>query len=323
VAPSSSLATSTPVEILLSTYNGERYLDAFLTSLAAQDVGNWTLTIRDDGSSDGTLEIIRSWVRKLPARIHLLQGENPGNIGVVRSFSRLLETSTAPYVMFADQDDIWLPGKVRLTLTAMRERERKTDPTQPILVHTDATIVDAQLHPSGATVWRRQGISPAGRSKFSRILVENVALGCTMMLNRPLVEVVRFLPSDMGYHDWWIALVASAFGELVALYEPQILWRRHGANESEVSNIGAALQSTALDPFALRRRLTRVFQESRPRVTTFLAMYRDRLQPAQIAAADAFLRLDRQDFLARRLAILRHRLLFVAPLRNVGLFTLI
>ena len=310
------------IEILLSTYNGDKYLDEFLTSLFDQDVSNWSLTVRDDGSSDATRMKLELWRKQFPAKVRLIDDADSTNLGFLRSFSRLLAHSQARYVMFADQDDIWLPAKIRLTFNAMRKREVEVGTDRPIVAHTDATVVDHRLCPIGRTAWKNQGPSPERRSIFPRVMIENVVLGCTAMLNRPLVEVVGAMPAEAVYHDWWVAMVASAFGEMVAVPEPTLLWRRHDSNESQVSNAPKVLRQALTDPAIVRRRLTRLLSQIRPRVATFLELHREQMQPGHLAAAEALLRLPQRGFVDRRVDILRHKLLFTSRLRNCAWLTL-
>ena len=311
------------VEILMSTYNGEKYLDAMLQSLIDQSHSDWILTVRDDCSSDATASRLERWRERYPQRIRWLDADDRVNLGLVGSFSRLLTRSHGAYVMFADQDDIWLPPKIETALAAMRAEEARRPPRWPVLVHTDAIIVDGDLRDTGRTSWSAQGTRPQTRSTFSRMLVENVVLGCTMMLNRPMVEAAGEVPRAAVYHDWWFALVASALGAIVALPEAHIQWRRHGANDSEMSDARAALGKAVRSPRAMRERLHALLEDSQPRVAVFLDRYRDRLRPDQIAAAEGFLTLTRQGFLGRRWRILRRRLFFVSPLRTAGMLALI
>ena len=311
------------VEILLSTYNGAAHLEEFLASILGQEFDNWSLMIRDDGSSDGTVKIIEDWSRRFPHRIRLLDAPPNENLGTVLSFSRLMQHSTAPYVMFADQDDIWLPSKVRGALAAMRRQEGQDGASKPILVHTDLMVVDENLNTLANSLWRYQGLVPGRHPVFSRTMVENVVWGCTAMLNRSLVDLVESIPPVTIHHDWWIALVAAALGKIVSSNEQSILWRRHGRNESDISGIQAASLWALTDPRAARRRLMSVLEASRPRVTLYLERYRDRLQPEQIAAAEAFLHLSQYGLLSRRWKIIRHGLFFGSRTRNVALLALI
>lgn len=311
------------VEIILSTFNGEDHLDEFLESIIQQDYGNWSLTIRDDGSSDRTPEIIQTWQTRLMSRLKISDDTNKINIGVVKSFSRLLENSSAPYVMMADQDDIWLPEKVRLTLEAMRQKEQYAPPARPILVHTDLTMVDQELRTLFPSVWKYQGLAPGRGRPFPRIIVENTVWGCTAMLNRPLIELVGCIPVTTLHHDWWVALVAAAFGDIVSLSDSHILWRRHGHNESEVSGINAVSRHAISNIKSAHQRLAELFEESRPRVRSFLERFREQLRASDIAAAEAFLDLPQHTPIERRLDIFRHGLFFGARLRNLGLLALL
>jgi glycosyltransferase involved in cell wall biosynthesis len=311
------------IEILLSTYNGSAYLDALLESVIRQDHPSWSLLVRDDGSTDGTSDIVQNWRGNYPDKVRVIDEHLNNNLGAIRSFSRLLEHSSAAYVMFADQDDVWLADKVRLTMEAMQSHEAKVGASRPVLVHTDLMIVDEDLRVLSKSLWRYQDVVPGRNPKLSRIMVENCAWGCTTMLNRALVTTIGSIPPEAAYHDWWIALVASAFGDIVAVDRQSILYRRHEGNESEISDIRRVSGSALANPAAPRRRLARIFEKSRPQVVKLLDLYRERLAPDQIAAAQAFLRLPEQSFWGRRLDILRHGLVFSGMLRTLGLLVLI
>jgi glycosyltransferase involved in cell wall biosynthesis len=311
------------IEILLSTYNGAAYLDALLESIARQDQKDWSLLIRDDGSTDGTKDIIQRWRLKQFNKTKLIDEDTGNNLGALGSFSRLMEHSTSPYVMFADQDDVWLSDKIRLTLEAMQRQESITGLSRPVLVHTDLTIVDENLRVLNKSHWKHQGLAPRRSPKFSTIMMENCVWGCTAMLNRPLVNAVGTIPAAAVYHDWWIALVASAFGATVPLAEQSILYRRHGNNESEISSLREVSRSGLVDWRVPRRRVYQLLADGRPRVEKFLQVYRERMSPAQIAAAEAFLRLPERGFLSRRLDILRHSLFFSGLARTVGILLLV
>ena len=99
------------VDILLATYNGERFLDEQMHSLLSQSYTEWHLIIRDDGSTDNTLAIIQRYKKQYPNKITILE-DNLANLGACRNFGRILEQSDADYAMFCDQDDVWLPKKI-------------------------------------------------------------------------------------------------------------------------------------------------------------------------------------------------------------------
>ena len=143
------------------------------------------------------------------------------------------------------------------------------------------------------------------------------------MLNRPLVELIGEIPDSDGYNVWWIALVSAAFGTIVALDQPTVLWRRHARNTSPMGGLAQAAGNALGSAKAARRRLSDLFNQSRPRMAAFLERYRDRLKPDDVAAAEAFVELPRMGPVARRAAILYHRLWFTSPIRNTGLMLFI
>lgn len=213
------------VAILMSTYNGQQYLDSQIMSIINQSYNNWHLYIRDDGSSDGTRELIQEYVEK-DKRISYFNAENDDhkNVGVMRSFMRLLLNTNADFYMFCDQDDFWLPDKVLNTLNCMLSQPYQK---MPICVHTDLTVVNENLkghtRMNGDRVWH----------DFYHLLFSNCVTGCTMMINQLLKAEVQSKEINYDHiymHDWWFALIASAFGKVVYLNKPTMLYRQHGDN---------------------------------------------------------------------------------------------
>lgn len=207
----------------MSTYNGQNYLADQINSIINQSNRQWHLYIRDDGSNDNTPQIIRQFAAN-NKRITFVNDQHIKNIGVVRSFMSLLNDIEADFYMFSDQDDFWKPQKVQHTLDKMLSRNYQE---LPVCVHTDLLPVDKTLkHEVSAThglVW----------SSFQHLLFWNCVTGCTMMINQRLKEKINF--DALNYHniymhDWWLALVAAAFGEVVFLNEQTMLYRQHGNN---------------------------------------------------------------------------------------------
>ena len=244
-----------PIQVVLGTYNLGRYLDEFMESLRTQDYTEWRLLARDDGSKDDTAERLDSWRARLGAQVEILPDSGTRNLGCPGNFSRLLQASTAPYVMLADPDDVWLPTKLGLTLAAMQRSESAGGAGRPTLVHTDLTMVNENLQVLAPSFWRYQGLTPHRGHAFSRMIVENQVWACTTMLNRPLVQWVGEVPDATIHQDWWIALVAAAFGRIVSLDEPTLLWRRHSDNNSPVSKLDNAAWSAVTEVGKARRRL--------------------------------------------------------------------
>jgi rhamnosyltransferase len=211
----------------MSTYNGVVFLDEQVESIRSQTVTNWRLLVRDDGSSDDT----RQAVERLAAndsRIVLLENDGK-NLGPARSFIRLLGHSTAPYFMFCDQDDRWLPQKIEWSLESLRKHE-----DVPHLVFTDLNVVDESLQVISPSFMDFQRFDPVNGTRFNRLLMQNIVPGCTIAGNRALKQASGLCSaSTPGYivmHDWLLALVATAFGAVTYVDRPTMMYRQHSQN---------------------------------------------------------------------------------------------
>jgi glycosyltransferase involved in cell wall biosynthesis len=312
--------TGPPVDILLATYNGAKYLDAQIESLVAQTYPSWQLIIRDDGSSDGTQALLSAWANRLPNRITIVE-DGRKNLGASQNFSTLLERSSAPYVALCDQDDVWMPDKVTRTLAHLRKLEAQHGFDIPLLVHTDLKVVDDRLASSAGSFWAHQYINPSNEKKLHRLLVQNVVTGCTAMLNRPLVEFAAPVPADAIMHDWWIALVAGAFGVISHIDEPTILYRQHGANDTGAKEWGAAFIARQASSVCRRDGATAEgLRATHEQARAFLDIFGDRLSSEQSALVRAYGHLPTQPAVRRRLSLIRHGFLKTGAIRNIGLF---
>jgi glycosyltransferase involved in cell wall biosynthesis len=212
------------IDILMSTYCGARHLGEQIESLLGQTCADWRLLVRDDGSTDGTVGLLRVLVESHPGRIRLLEaGENVGPRG---SFGLVAAQSTADYAMFCDQDDVWLPGKVTRSLSRIREMEELHGRDTPILVFTDMVVVDEGRNLVADSFWRYCHLDP-GATSLNRLLLVNVAAGCSMILNRSLLRLALPFPPDAVMHDYWCILVASAIGKISYLTEGTVMYRQH------------------------------------------------------------------------------------------------
>jgi len=230
-----------PVAILLSTYNGAPFLPEQLHSLLGQTHRDWVLYWRDDGSSDGTQEIAAQFLAGLPEG-HAVTVQEGGRVGGTESFLRLLrDASIADHAAFAfaDQDDVWLPEKLARGLAALH----RVPAGIPALYCARQMLVDARLHPVGLS-------PPVRRPGFPAALTQNVATGCTVLLNRAAAALVsRSQPPASAMHDWWsYLLVAGAGGQVLADEAPVVLYRQHGGNA-----VGAPAGRLRRGTAALRR----------------------------------------------------------------------
>jgi len=234
------------VEILLATYNGERYLREQIDSLLGQTFSDLRILVRDDGSTDETTAILAEYAVKFPERISMLSdGIATGH--PKRNFLRLMRASTASYVCFSDQDDVWLAEKVSLGLEAMQRLEDRHGRTTPALVFTDLQVVNERLETVSPSYWKRSGIRAENIHSLPRLLSENVITGCTLMINRSLCDLAVRMPEEAEMHDWWIALLAATFGVAEIVPRATILYRQHDSNV-----IGSPEQDLSLGGIANR-----------------------------------------------------------------------
>jgi glycosyltransferase involved in cell wall biosynthesis len=216
------------IQILLATYNGEDYLEEQLDSLFHQTYTNWTLLVHDDGSTDSTLKILSTFQKRYPDVISILtDGLRFGNAR--DNFTHLVSASTSNYVMFCDQDDIWLPQKIKKTFNEM-DRLVRLHGDLPIAVHTDLEVVDGELNSIASSMFQYQGLSKSIDSLL-QILLKNSVTGCTMMINRKAINVSMPILPPAIMHDWWIvANVIKHHGMVEFIDESLIQYRQHGAN---------------------------------------------------------------------------------------------
>ncbi|MCX3067000.1 glycosyltransferase family 2 protein [Cetobacterium somerae] len=212
------------VEILMATYNGEDYIVEQIESLLNQTYNNWNLLIRDDGSKDRTIEKIEKFEKKYPNKIKLLK-DNKGGLRAKDNFLELLKNSKENYIMFCDQDDVWLPNKIELTLKKMLEVE-----DGPTLIHTDLKVVDDELNILANSFWQFQNLNP-NRKTHNYLIVQNNITGCTMMINRELADLSNGNFFNGIMHDWVIAIIASLKGKIDYINESTILYRQHEKND--------------------------------------------------------------------------------------------
>ena len=206
------------VTVLLSTYNGSKYLQQQLDSLYVQTYPNIRILVRDDGSSDTTGAILES--ERAKGRIELLEGH--GNLGPALSFFELLKAAASTeteYVAFCDQDDVWHPEKIARAVAKLAEVA-----DHPAMYCSRAELVDENLNHIGYT-------DMPGEIGFGNALVESIAIGCTIVLKQKAIDMVAAnLPTRVVIHDWWCYLVVSCFGEVVFDVAATLKYRQHGSN---------------------------------------------------------------------------------------------
>ena len=210
------------VNILMSTYNGQQFLAEQIRSIQEQSYTDWTLFIRDDGSSDNTKEILKDFERQ-DSRIHLIDSDKSDNLGVIKSFHKLVNHDRADYYFFSDQDDVWLPNKLELSLKEAQNYLADL----PLMVYMDLKVVNQDLKIMTESMVKSQ--SHHANTELVQELTENTVTGGVAMINHALAEMWQET-DDILMHDWYLALLASAFGNLVFIDQPGELYRQHSDN---------------------------------------------------------------------------------------------
>lgn len=228
------------VTVLLATYNGEKYVDQQIQSIINQTHKNWRILISDDISTDDTRSVIQSFVKKHPERIEIVENIK-GFGGACANFFFLLKQAVErdlDYVMFCDQDDVWAPGKIEISLKAMIKAEEKAGAQCPLLVFSDLEVADSQMNLHSKSFMTYSHLKGT-RTLLRHLLIQNVVTGCTMMINKALSKLS--LQNDdetcVLMHDWWIALTASALGKIIFLDVALVRYRQHEKNAIGAKNV--------------------------------------------------------------------------------------
>lgn len=213
------------VDILMATYNGERFVREQIESIQFQTFSDWRLLVSDDCSTDNTLDIVRD-MAAADSRIGILRRLKRSGSAQVNFLTALRDTS-ADYVMFCDQDDYWLPGKLEAFLSFARDDEASV----PSLYFSDMKVVDESLFEVSSSFMAFSKLDPT-RIDLNNLLALNCVAGCASMINRPLVNLVNDTKSLEGVvmHDVWVALIAAALGRIVYINEPTVMYRQHFDN---------------------------------------------------------------------------------------------
>ena len=308
------------IEIILPTYNGYQYLEEQLKSIIIQKIKNdWSLLIRDDNSTDLTQNIIYNYQDKYPHKIFSINYSKK-NLGITSNIACLLEQSKSDYIMFCDQDDIWLPNKIETTLNKMLEMEKEYGKQTPILIHTDLKVVDNNLNLISPSFRNYQNIEPNPKNLLPRLLVQNFVTGCTMMINKPLRDLIIPIPTQAIMHDWWIALIAASFGKIAYISEPTVLYRQHQQN-----TVGARAWGINYI-FSRAKNIKKIkidIQKTILQARIFREIYQNKLSEEQLEIINTYIDLPDKPLLLRKYLMIKNGYYQLGKLKNLGFLTLI
>ena len=232
------------IEILLASYNGEKYIREQIDSILTQTSNRWHLTVSDDGSTDHTGDILDDYVARYSDKIvRVYSGRKFGNAR--DHFFWLISQCEADYIATCDQDDYWYCGKIEKVLDKLLAEENKCEKEKPILVFSDQTPTDAQLNPLAPSLMRYQN-QFFEYFDYRSLLMQNVVTGGAMGFNRALAVLAMQCEdtSKTIMHDWWLAVVAARFGKIAYIDESLGDYRQHGSNSvgaKDVRSLGHVL----------------------------------------------------------------------------------
>jgi Glycosyltransferases involved in cell wall biogenesis len=302
----------------MTTYNGEKYVGEQIDSILASTYQDFELFIFDDGSKDHTMSVLEEYERNYPDKIHVSQ--NKINLGVTLNFLSALSRTTMDYIMFCDQDDVWMKQKITLTLKRMRHMEAQIGKENPLAVFTDACVVDQDLNEINRSFFRTGHLNPQ-KTDLSHILMENKLIGCTVMMNAALRRILQSnrLPESARYHDWWIALIAASFGKIGFINEATLYYRQH---EDNVVG-GAGFCDYMKNRLKSLKNQKEAIRKLERQAGEFIDIYGEILSDQNREIIQTFSNLDELSFLKKKKTWLYSGFRKSGLVRNLGVFFII
>ena len=210
------------ISVCLASYNGQLFIEQQIKSILTQLSKYDELIVSDDCSTDDTLRIVNSFN---DPRIKVLSGVRYAS--PIRNFENALKHATGDIIFLSDQDDVWLPNKVKVITSYFQKYD---------MVVSNCSIVDQELN----VIREKFFLSGSNRKGFFNNLYDNHYLGCCMAFKKKVLDLVLPFPKNIAMHDIWMGLCAEAFYKSVAVDDVLLLYRRHGGNASPTSEKSSA-----------------------------------------------------------------------------------
>lgn len=302
------------IDILMATYNGGKYLREQLDSIINQTYSDWHLIIADDCSNDNTVKILEEYRSKYPKKITYYVNDKPTG-GAKHNFYQLMLHANSDYIMFSDQDDVWLANKIETTYLTMLDAEQKYGSSIPLLVHSDLCVVNQKLEIINESIFAMQSMDYR-KDKLNNLLVSNIVTGCTMMINKSLLNMARIKPQNFVMHDIWLALIASAFGKIFFIQEPLILYRQHGDNSVGAKDVHdfRYFMSKLFGYDEVHKALIAQYAQA----GEFLKIFDSKLTYSEKIYLKGYSELDTYDCFRRYLFLKKNRMFKIAIAKKIG-----
>ena len=265
--------------ILMATYNGEKYISQQIDSILSQTCQDFVLYINDDNSDDNTYKIAYEYSSKYPEKV--IVTKNNKNTGSAKhNFINMMIQHKNDYVMLSDQDDVWLPNKIEITYNEIKKCEAEYDASTPILVHTDLKVANNDLTKIISQSYKEAMNSDYNRTLLRNQIIQNTPTGCTMIYNRSLADLIINEPDYLVMHDWWIVLIAAAFGKIVPMDSQTVLYRQHNNNEVGAKDVRTLKYK--IGKLVRYNEIKDALKNSYKQAKCFLSIFKDKLTDEQI-----------------------------------------
>lgn len=304
------------VGIVMATYNGEKYVKEQIESILKNTYTEWKLWLWDDGSKDKTVSILKEYEEKYPERITVC--ENRKNLGVVLNFLHGAKSCDTDYIMFCDQDDVWMKDKIDRTLKMMKKTEEKEGADCPITVFSDVKVVDSNLNMIHPSFYQSSRLNTK-KLDLNHLLMENKLIGCTIMMNSSVKKRLTNLPKYARVHDWWIALITSAFGRIVYLPEATMLYRQHENNVIGNDNFLSYVKERIRN----LKKQKQVLLDTQRQAYEFLQIYKNELSTEDKRVVYEFAYIHKRNWFQKRYIIFTRGYFKTGLLRNLGVFLIV
>lgn len=239
------------IDILMATYNGEKYLAEQIDSIICQTYKNWNLLIRDDGSSDNTFKILMEY-EKRDDRIKIIKDEK-GNLGIVKNFEELLKISDSELIMFSDQDDVWKKDKIKIMIKYVSDYD---------LIVSDAIVVNEKLECVNESLF----YVVKSKNGIIKNTIKNTYYGCCMLFQRKILKKVLPIPNNKEIgHDLWIGLISERYYKVKFINEKLIYFRRHLNNITTINKSKRNLKMKIVGRYIILKELFKRFKKLKNR----------------------------------------------------------
>lgn len=310
------------VQILIATYNGEKYLEEQLNSILNQTYTNWEVLIRDDGSNDKTLNILSKYLFDYPKNFFIIN-DDLGNLGPCYNFLKLVEYSTSEYIFFCDQDDIWAENKLALFVESFEKAEKLYSKEKPLLLHSNLSIINQNKDIISPSYTDFMKLNTVKQNKLEKLLVRNFP-GCSMAINRALINKTLPNPNNIMMHDLWFSLIACIFGKIIYLNEPLVSYKIHDQNTIGIGKNRGKTNINILNFIKnFQKKKKDFYRDTTPRIKQaelLLQKYKNILPNSEKNILSMYVAIKNQNFFIKRFNLIRFNFMDETLIRNLRIF---